>query len=723
MHRNIQHPFPLHNKPQSRWLRYWHYLTAPSSRIQSVSHYQQAELLLALIVIILPLAFCLTIGWAALSNQLNEILSRLMVFAFIPVSMAYLLGRTRYYYIGIYIFIGATILGISAIIILFGKDITERIVTLNFLAIAIVLASVLLAVRFALVIAGLCLSIIWILLFSWQVPIATVWNMTLFILFITILMTIGKVVRDNSARKQELTDALYRALFNQSHDGVFMLDLNGNHMAANQRAADMLGYTYEEIQRLSWRDLSAEIRATENTRDRLLRGEILPTFERKFRKKDGTIIPVEINAELVRFEENQSLYIQSVVRDISHRKAAEQALADSEARYRSIVTAMAEGIVLQDSQGIIVECNAAAEQILGLPKAQIIGLSLLDPILNTIHEDGSPFLPQEYPVHITLQTSIPQRNIIMGFYRPTGELVWVSINSQPLIHEGETQPYAVIASFTDITERKQMEDVIRRNQEQAFKTALEQERMRVMTNFVTDTSHEFRTPLTIINTSLHLIPRLTDEDKQQAQIAKAYNQIKRITHLIDMLLAMVKLDGGMLLRLETIHLNTLLKEVLDNLQPEIAQKQHNLVLNILPLPPVQGDADQLFTALRCLIDNAVRFTPPNGQITITTQAHQHDISIKIQDTGVGIVPEALPHIFERFWRQDTAHTTPGLGLGLSLTHKIIELHHGQIIITSQPNQGSAFTITLPIDQPEKSLPETYSSGTLTINKASSSADF
>lgn len=134
---------------------------------------------------------------------------------------------------------------------------------------------------------------------------------------------------DITTRKQDeraLKEAQkrYHALFDQRHDAVFILDLAGKHLDANRRAAELLGYSVEEIQQLTFLDLSAESTQSEDKLARLVAGESLPMYERTFRKKDGREIPVEINVELVRNLDGQPRHIQSVVRDISERKRTQQ---------------------------------------------------------------------------------------------------------------------------------------------------------------------------------------------------------------------------------------------------------------------------------------------------------------------------------------------------------------------------------------------------------------
>ncbi|MBD2260529.1 PAS domain S-box protein [Pseudanabaena sp. FACHB-2040] len=140
------------------------------------------------------------------------------------------------------------------------------------------------------------------------------------------------------------------------------------------------------------------------------------------------------------------------------------ALQDSETRYRSVVDALAEGIVLQQADGQIMACNASAEEILGLTTSQMIGRTSVDPHWQTIREDGSPFPGEEHPAMVTLRTGKPQFGVVMGVHKPDG-LTWISINSQPLFHADQPLPYAVVTSFADITALKRNEQILRQQTE------------------------------------------------------------------------------------------------------------------------------------------------------------------------------------------------------------------------------------------------------------------
>ena len=145
-------------------------------------------------------------------------------------------------------------------------------------------------------------------------------------------------------------------------------------------------------------------------------------------------------------------------RVIAERDQAQGALREFADQLHTTVEAMQEGLVLQNADGIIQVCNPAAERILGLSASQMLGRSSRDPRWHTVREDGSPFPADEHPAMQSLRTGEPVRDVLMGVHRPGGELVWLSVNASPLLRPGETRPYAAVATFQDVTERKQADE-------------------------------------------------------------------------------------------------------------------------------------------------------------------------------------------------------------------------------------------------------------------------
>lgn len=175
---------------------------------------------------------------------------------------------------------------------------------------------------------------------------------------------------------------------------------------------------------------------------------------------DGTIQWLSGNGKVFCNELGEPIRLIGTTRCISDHKQAEASLRASEERYRSVVAAMQEGIVVYEANGNIAACNASAERILGRTCDQMLRHISDDPFWQTIKEDGSPFPGEMHPSMVTLRTGQPCSNVVMGLYQSNGKLTWISINSQPLFHDNDPIPYGVIASFSDISDRKQAQEKI-----------------------------------------------------------------------------------------------------------------------------------------------------------------------------------------------------------------------------------------------------------------------
>lgn len=302
------------------------------------------------------------------------------------------------------------------------------------------------------------------------------------------------VERQQAEEKLWESEQRYRALFDRANDAIFILDLEGNHLVANQQAADMLGYEIGEMNGLTFKDIVVPQLHDDSwdRRNALVAGEILPVYERVFRKKNGTEVPVEINVSLTHDRDGNPLHIQSIVRDITARKQAEEALQESEERHRLLFETMVQGVVYQNRDGAIVAANPAAEQILGLSLDEMMGRVSADPRWRAIKEDGSDFLGEEHPSMMALKTGKEIRNVVMGVFNPQQEEYrWININAVPQFRPGESEAYQVYATFNDITERRQFEEALREN-EKSLELALEGANLGIW-------SHDFATGKTSVD--------------------------------------------------------------------------------------------------------------------------------------------------------------------------------------------------------------------------------
>ena len=262
------------------------------------------------------------------------------------------------------------------------------------------------------------------------------------------------------ARRQ--AQARYSALFEQSHDAVFILDLHGRHLQFNHRAAEMLGYTAEEMIDLSVNETSTELGSSLNILARLLADEQIPVYERRFRKKDGTIIPVEINVELIRDVQGQPLHIQSVVRDIRERKRAEEALRVSEDKYRLLVETTYEGVWVIDRNQHTSYVNQSMAEMLGYTPAEMLGR----PVEDFITAEDAAFYRQRIDKRRAGEDEIFERQLA----RRDGSPFWVQISAR-VVKDSQGNFNGSFAMFTDMTERKQAEQLVQAQRDLARLTS------------------------------------------------------------------------------------------------------------------------------------------------------------------------------------------------------------------------------------------------------------
>jgi signal transduction histidine kinase len=373
-----------------------------------------------------------------------------------------------------------------------------------------------------------------------------------------------------------------------------------------------------------------------------------------------------------------SLY---VLNDVTTRVQAEEALRASEARQRALLKAMPDLMFRLRQDGTFVDYHAPDPQQLMMPPEAFLGRRVRELMPEIIADREMQLIDQVV------------RTGGMEAFEYAMDMNGTPINFEARIVASGVDE--VVFIVRNVTEQKQAE-------QRAFALALEKERVSLLTRFIQDSSHEFRTPLSVIEVSVHLLRKLTDPDKREQRMAQIEVQVERITHLVDMLVQMSRLDSGAPLPLRSTNPNNIVEQVAIN-QHASATKQRVRFRSELtePLPTIEADAKQLLEALTQIVDNAMRYSAPAdgesevAEITLRTSYDEQHVRMSVEDTGVGIPQDALPHIFERFYRLDSAHSTPGFGLGLAIAHKIVELHGGTIEVSSEVGKGSRFTIVLP----------------------------
>jgi PAS domain S-box-containing protein len=375
------------------------------------------------------------------------------------------------------------------------------------------------------------------------------------------------------------------------------------------------------------------------------------------------------------YEESWAKVFVSIV-DISERKRTEAALRHSEATTNAILDAFPDIMFIIDGEGTFLQVFARDSALLLKPASEIVGNKLEDVLLpdwatNTfarvkkVMASGKPDV-----VDYELDVPAGKRHFEARF---------------SLITPGE-----VLTIIRDITERKNAE-------ERDLLLKLEQERSRILVAFIQDASQEFGMPLSVLKTGLYVLGRIEDPEKRQSRIDVLERHTTYLEQLVSGMLTMTRLDTSVTLTSWPVDVNSLLRDICNGLQGRIDNAGLTWSLRLDPsLPTIQADPEHLKRAFVNLISNAIIFNNPGGTIALSTQLQDDRIAIRIQDTGIGLAPDHIPLVFNRFFRADPAQRVRGAGLGLSIARKIVELHGGTIEVESELDAGSTFTVFLPI---------------------------
>lgn len=411
--------------------------------------------------------------------------------------------------------------------------------------------------------------------------------------------------------------------------------------------------------------------------------EVLHT-ENRLVTGDGDIRWVEWISRTVTNETGDVLEIQAAGRDITERKQAELALRESEEHFRQIAEGVREAFVIRDVDADrFLYVSPQYQTITGYPLSAIYD----DPfhLIGIAHPDDRDMVEK------LLLKTMERGETFSQYYRiyhADGTLRWIWGRNFP-VRNAEGKIYRQVGIIEDITERKLKE-------EQSLQLMLEQQRMKLLTDFVTSASHEFRTPLSLINMSLYLMNRAADLERRGEFSIRIQREVDKIAQLVDHLLLMTRLDSEIGIQQASVNLNDVIELAYVSLEQSIRQKNHQYTADLMPdLPTVIGDIELLRRAVNALLSNAIQYTDPGGSIRITTSAEAGNVLLAVEDNGIGIGKEALPLVFNRFFREDASHSTAGFGLGLSIARRVAELHGGTITVQSEVGRGSVFTLVLP----------------------------
>jgi len=471
-----------------------------------------------------------------------------------------------------------------------------------------------------------------------------------------------------------------------TEDAILSTDLAGAIASWNPSADRLFGYTAAEaIGQPIDLIIPPEGRTIEEEmRKRILESQSLERYETDRITKAGERIRVSLTASPVRNAQGEIVGIVRIVRDIGRvQRAQRDAL-----RLAAIVDSSDDAIVSKDLNGIVMSWNRAAEAMFGYTADEMVGQSI------------RKLLPADRQSEEDHVLSRIRRGERIDHYetirqRKNGELLPVSLTVSPILSaDGIVIGASKIAR--DVTER------VKTDEERRRLLGVAQDATRLRDEFLATLSHELRTPLNaILGYARMMRSGLLAGDKLTRAVDTVARNAASLAQIVEDVLDVSSIISGKIrLNILTVDVASIVREALETVRPAVEAKGLRISTGIAEgVSTVTGDPERLQQIMWNLLANAVKFTPRGGHIDVRVEANESFVDITVSDTGIGITPEFLPYMFDRFRQADSGigRAHGGLGLGLAITRHLVELQGGRIVASSKGvNRGASFCVELPV---------------------------
>jgi len=482
----------------------------------------------------------------------------------------------------------------------------------------------------------------------------------------------------------ELPDKPYRLLVEQMHQGAATLTTDGNIIYCNARFIDLLRQPLHSLIGQPIHQFAAP--ASQQLLETLLRDGAHAEVEGEvtLQRADGTVIPAFLGVSIMQEGARGSCLI---VRDLSEQRhyrelqRTQESLRASEERLELAQRAGRIGTFEWNILTGAMSWSETMEELYGLRAGEFGGR--YENWKAAVHPNDQLRVEAD---HLRAVADGSELDTEFRIMRPDGQIRWIASKAK-LFPKGESM--RMLGVSWDITERRRLEEKLRA----AYRTKDE---------FLTVLSHELRNPLAPIRNAM-LILKASSDPQLNWPLGVLDRQVQTMARLLDDLLDVSRMSRETIeLRKERCELTAVLKAALETSGPGIEAAGQKLFLHEPPESIyLYADAMRLTQAFANLLNNAAKYTETGGSIWLTASQDADQAIISVRDSGIGIAPEVLPHVFELFWQAKEAQQRApgGLGIGLSLVKGLVELHGGTIEARSDgPGKGSEFIVRLPVAQ-------------------------
>lgn len=507
----------------------------------------------------------------------------------------------------------------------------------------------------------------------------TPWREMIEIIMNQAALTMDRLRAEENLRQSEED---FRNLFERAPMGFYRTTPDGRILMANPALIEMLGaHSFQELasSNLEMGELVPVEQRTEFKRLVEIEGEVTG-LEGIWLKADGTPIRVRENARAVRDAAGKTLYYEGTAEDITERIRVQTSLQESERRFREALENVHLVAVNLDKEGRVTFCNDYFLRLTSFRREEVLE-----------HDYFTLCIPTESKVELRaiLQGALEREELPIHHTHEiltrTGERRLVAWTNT-LMRESDGRPMGVNYLGEDITEQK----------------LLEQKAEKARMDFLYAVSHELKTPLFLMTAAQEVLKSLPEQEKlkrfEEQEELWARNLV-RLRLLINNLVDSQRIQTtGMRLSLVTSDLTALTKQALTDMQILAVKKSLLLVADLASLPLLPLDPEAIERVLHNLLTNAIKFSSPQGEVTVRLRQEEDRAALVVQDHGVGIPAEVLPDLFQPFRRAPGAvHSViPGAGLGLYVTKILVEAHGGTISLESEVGQGTTVMVHLPL---------------------------